>query len=91
MEEYDQTILRITEGKGEDIGNEKKKEQGDNQAKKVHEREKVQNSEKSSPNPNDIGITTGKEGIPNPIGGGIQKLEELRCVKKRSSGKGTGQ
>lgn len=61
MEEYDQTILRITEGKGEDKGNDKKKERGDNQAKKVHEREKVQNYGKSSPNPNDMGLQPGKK------------------------------
>lgn len=35
VEEVDQHTLRITEGKGKDKGNDKKKEQGDNQSKKV--------------------------------------------------------
>ncbi|OIT24585.1 hypothetical protein A4A49_63441, partial [Nicotiana attenuata] len=89
VEELDQTMLRITDGKGEYKVNGKKKEQGDNQAKKVKEKEKekekVHITGNSSTNPKSNGIRlAGKEGIPNPIGGGIQKIEELRRAKKEA-------
>lgn len=69
VEEIDQPTLRITGSKGNDKVNEKKKKQGDNEAKKVREKEQVHKVGSSSPNTKSNGIRLAeKGGVPNPTG-----------------------
>ncbi|OIT18961.1 hypothetical protein A4A49_42929, partial [Nicotiana attenuata] len=79
VEEAHQPILRITEGKGEDHSNGKKKEHEENQSKKGYEKEKEGNTGASSPNPNS-GVRVGKDANTKPVGEDNQ--QELKHVKK---------
>ncbi|OIT29846.1 hypothetical protein A4A49_57056, partial [Nicotiana attenuata] len=66
VEEVHQPILQITEGKGEDLSNVKKKDHGENQSKKGYEKEKEGNTGASSPNPNS-GVMVGKDANTKPV------------------------
>ncbi|OIS99687.1 hypothetical protein A4A49_25797 [Nicotiana attenuata] len=81
VEEAHQPILQITEGKGEDLSNGKKKEHGENQSKKGYEKEKEGNTGASSPNPNS-GVRVGKDANTKPVGEDNQ--QELKHVKKEA-------
>ncbi|OIT35475.1 hypothetical protein A4A49_21369 [Nicotiana attenuata] len=85
VEESDKTILRITEGKGEENSKDKSQEKGKDQAKKGKEKENLNNSENPNHTSNGSGSReAGKEGIPNPKGEGINKLQDLIHVKKEA-------
>ncbi|OIT34864.1 hypothetical protein A4A49_06449, partial [Nicotiana attenuata] len=81
VEEAHQPILQITEGKGEDLSNGKKKEHGENQSKIGYEKEKEGNTGASSPNPNS-GVRVGKDANTKPVGEDNQ--QELKRVKKEA-------
>ncbi|OIT18939.1 hypothetical protein A4A49_43018 [Nicotiana attenuata] len=80
VEEVRQPILQITEGKGEDLSNGKKKEHGENQSKKGYEKEKEGNTGASSPNRKASEVRVGKDANTKPAGEDNQ--QELKRVKK---------
>ncbi|OIT27581.1 hypothetical protein A4A49_38450 [Nicotiana attenuata] len=85
IDEIGQPTLRISDGKGKDKSKEKEKSQLLKGSNNEHEKEKVHIFGNSSPNPKSNGIRlAGKEGIPNPTGGGIQKIEEQGRVKEEA-------
>ncbi|OIS95844.1 hypothetical protein A4A49_58701, partial [Nicotiana attenuata] len=92
-EEIENPTLMITDGKEkENNKDQQQKKQSlvpNKKQEKQQEKEKVQNARIPSPNPNPNGIRlVGKEGNPNPFGGGIQKREDQIRVKKEVVEKG---
>ncbi|OIT22658.1 hypothetical protein A4A49_38620 [Nicotiana attenuata] len=80
VEEVHQPTLQITEGKGEDHINGKKKEHGENQSKKGQEKEKEGNTGVSSPNLKASGIKAGEDANAKPAGEDSGQLEDLDGV-----------
>ncbi|XP_070014210.1 uncharacterized protein [Nicotiana sylvestris] len=75
-------VKEADKGKGEDYSNGKKKEHGEKQSKKVHEKEKEGNTGVSSPNPKASGVMVGKDANTKPTREGNQ--QELKRVKKEA-------
>ncbi|OIT00819.1 hypothetical protein A4A49_20226 [Nicotiana attenuata] len=82
VEEVHQPTLQITEVKGEDHSNGKKKEHGEKQSKKRQEKEKEGNIGVSSPNPNASGVRVEKDANTKLVGEGNQ--QELKREKKEA-------
>ncbi|OIT21327.1 hypothetical protein A4A49_34708 [Nicotiana attenuata] len=84
VEEVHQPTLQITEGKGEDHSNGKKKEHGEKQSKKGYKKEKEGNTGALSPNPKASGVRVGKDANNKPAGensGQLEDLDEINSTK----------